>query len=64
MKITFDAIEVANTNLDMILFAEACVGVKLFSFPEYPSYSIKGFHSHVFVISVRHFHNCAVKAAQ
>ena len=37
-KIALDAIWIADTNLNMILFSESCIRIKLLSFPKYSFY--------------------------
>ena len=37
-EIPLDAIRIADTNLNMILFSESCIRIKLLSFPKYSFY--------------------------
>jgi hypothetical protein len=41
-KIPFDAIRIANSNLDMVLYFETCGRIQFGTFPENPSHGIEG----------------------
>ncbi len=62
-EVSLDAVEIADTNLNVVLFAESGIGIQFIPLPEDPSDGVKWLHTHICVQGMSHFHHGAVQSA-
>lgn len=63
-EITFDAIRITNTDLNVILFFDASTRIQFISFNKYSSHCIKRLNLCYFINLVLIFNDCTIKMTE